>query len=95
MTPSAPTGKTVSGTVDRIVRTNDNKLLFILKNNGQVYQLDTSAKDFKPIYQFISEGDKVSFKSEEVNTNGLATATVSLSTFKDQSLPTTTPKATK
>ncbi|TLQ20234.1 cytochrome b/b6 domain-containing protein [Lentilactobacillus parafarraginis] len=95
VTPSAPTGKTVSGTVDRIVRTNDNKLLFILKNNGQVYQLDTSAKDFKPIYQFISEGDKVSFKSEEVNTNGLATATVSLSTFKDQSLPTTTPKATK
>lgn len=84
--PAQPTGKTISGTIYRIVRTSDNKLLFIMKNNNQVYKLDTSAKNFKPIYQFISEGDKVSFKAEAASQTGLATANVSLSTFKDQSL---------
>ncbi|WP_243686115.1 hypothetical protein [Lentilactobacillus rapi] len=58
-----------------------------MKNSNQVYKLDTSAKNFKPIYQFISEGDKVSFKAESTNSkNELATANVSLDTFKDQSL---------
>lgn len=83
---SAPTGKTISGTINRIVHTDDS-LLFIMKNSNQVYKLDTSAKNFKPIYQFISEGDKVSFKAESTNSkNELATANVSLDTFKDQSL---------
>ncbi len=87
VTVAAPTGKTINGTINRIVRTNNNGLLFIMKNSNQVYKLDTSAKNFKPIYQFIAEGDKVSFKAETINSkNDLATANVSLDTFKDQSL---------
>jgi hypothetical protein len=89
VTVAQPSGKTISGTINRIVRTTDNKLMFILKDNNQVYQLDTSAKGFKPIYEFISEGDKVSFKAESGSNDGLSTANVSLSTFKDQSLDTT------
>ncbi|MFT8457518.1 MAG: hypothetical protein ABF674_12160, partial [Lentilactobacillus hilgardii] len=89
VTVAQPSGKTISGTINRIVRTTDNKLMFILKDNNQVYQLDTSAKGFKPIYEFISEGDKVSFKAELGSNDGLSTANVSLSTFKDQSLDTT------
>lgn len=82
---SVPAGKTVSGTINRVVRT-DNSLLFILKNNNQVYKIDTSAKNFNPLLQFIAEGDRVSFKAETVTGNSLATANVSLSTFKDTSL---------
>lgn len=82
---SVPVGKTVSGTINRVVRT-DNSLLFILKNNNQVYKIDTSAKNFNPLLQFIAEGDRVSFKAETVTGNSLATANVSLSTFKDTSL---------
>lgn len=53
VTVAAPTGKTINGTINRIVRTNNNGLLFIMKNSNQVYKLDTSAKNFKPIYQFM------------------------------------------
>lgn len=82
---SVPTSKTISGTINRVVRTNDS-LLFILKNNNQVYKIDTTAKNFNPLLQFIAEGDRVSFKAETITGNSLATANVSLSTFKDASL---------
>lgn len=85
VTATIPTGKTVTGTVNRIVR-NDDNLLFILKNNNQVYKMDTSAKNFNPLFQFIAEGDRVSFKAESTGGKGLSTANVSLSTFKDNAL---------
>jgi len=48
--------------------------------------MDTTAKNFNPLLQFIAEGDRVSFKAEAAGGNGLATANVSLSTFKDTAL---------
>ncbi len=48
--------------------------------------MDTSAKNFNPLFQFIAEGDRVSFKAESTGGKGLSTANVSLSTFKDNAL---------
>lgn len=79
--------KTVKGTIYRIIRTDDNQVLFILKGDPQVYKIDPKDSDFKPMYSFISTGDKVNFKASPINgSNELATANVTLNTFKDSAL---------
>lgn len=80
------TGKTISGTVERVVRPDDKQILFILKGDSHVYKLDTTAKNFQPIAQFIQSGDKVSFKATATNKSQLATANVGLDTFKNENV---------
>lgn len=82
------TGKTISGTVERVVKPDDKQILFILKGDSHVYRMDTSAKTFQPIDQFIQAGDKVSFKATASDKNQLATANVGLETYKNQSIKT-------
>lgn len=80
------TGKTISGTVERVVKPDDKQILFILKGDSHVYRMDTTSKSFKPIYQFVQAGDKVSFKATATTKTQLATANVGLDTFKNSSL---------
>ncbi|WP_282802445.1 hypothetical protein [Secundilactobacillus kimchicus] len=77
--------KTISGTIQRVAKPDDKTILFILKNDSHVYALDTSSKDFKPTEQFLQAGDKVSFKAT-TTASDTAEASVSLSTFKNDSL---------
>nr|WP_225352005.1 hypothetical protein [Secundilactobacillus similis] len=82
------TGKTISGTVERVVKPDDKQILFILKGDSHVYRMDTTSKDFQPIFQFVQAGDKVSFKATATDKNQLATANVGLTTFKNAALKT-------
>ncbi|WP_268912261.1 hypothetical protein [Lentilactobacillus sp. SPB1-3] len=86
-TQGKSSAKTVTGNIYRIIRTNDNQTLFILKGDPQVYKIDPKDSDFNPLFSFISTGDKVTFKATSISgSNELSTAKVNLTTFKDSAL---------
>lgn len=81
-------GKTINGSIYRLLPEANNRILFILKNQPGVYALPTDDKSFTAVTRFIAAGDQVRFKTKNTDETGITE--IDPASFKDSQLTKST-----